>query len=1166
MRSTQREDMKLRKRIAGICVGVIGIFILVLFFSFSVRTAEKQTYHWEAEEVIEHVDPNGKSEEGFWYAVNDERDAVYIYDYSPTDENSILIEEENEIRIPDKVIFEGEETEYPVTSISINPQGTENLRALPLLTVYIGKDIASIDLDYLFWPMTFEVHPENPHFISENGSLYSKDKKILYRFGDMGYEEGDCFTIPDTVETVRGSAFLQTELQEVVLNEQITEIPNNCFYRSNIQRIHTKEVTTIGERAFSHSEQIKDVYLPKVKQMGNYAFAGCRRLDRVLCGTKESCRFDALSIFENCYRLRTLILPENVSALGEHALAGCISLRILYLPEPLAELGNDSLGVCGELAVYVEGEIPDYYDSNVTFYQAPAHNGQKVTYISSPFWAVEGNYCADCGQGGAFTTEVGDVAPPELSEPADQCPSVLPVNRNLTDTNGVVYQIESRTKTAEVKGIDTSRPFKKNYFAIPEKIEVEGEEYIVDRIGPSSLNVYRGYVILPDTITTIETGAFCGGSLDRLVLGKNVKEIAPYALPRYVGNDIATVVVPEDNPNFSVKDGVLYDKTQSVLYYCSEDAGNEEFTVPKTVHSIRPYAFTKSRLNRIVLPNKSKMTIAEDAFRDCDAEILDQADESVDFPEEISLTDWTWYSSEDRVVELDESYSDEEGNRYKLDGVNRTATCVYLNPGDGTEDVVVRVPDQVIFDSRTYGVTEISLSSYDYPNISDPSEGLDTFHIFVGRRVTGIDLYSFRERVAVHMHRDNYGFASRGGSLFSLAVDGEKLERFYDGVYDKDTVYVVPANVNVIQPCAFLGSKIGGVVLNDKIEELNLFCFAHTTISTIDLNRVTRIATNALEGTKNLKEITLPANTEYLETSFWGSGLEVVRQQGVESVVVTSENRSVRSKWGCDYLQSAPVTWFTGDEHGVVTPVPSVAPTATSTATPAITPTPTVTPTATSVPTIIPTVTPGTTPPSKTATPVTVAPGQNKESLDFSGIKVLPEEGEQVRITWEIIGKASAIKIYRSGKKTGGFKERKQMGGNSVSYVDRSVKEGKKYYYKIRACSAMGVQKWSTVYAVQMQEFVTPSIQVKKGRAGKIHYIEIRLKKYSGKYVDIFFDTGKGYKKVKLFSHQIRKYKGKFKIKYTLQNTSLRIRVRTYKKKGKKKIYSTWSKARKIQV
>ena len=34
----------------------------------------------------------------------------------------------------------------------------------------------------------------------------------------------------------------------------------------------------------------------------------------------------------------------------------------------------------------------------------------------------------------------------------------------------------------------------------------------------------------------------------------------------------------------------------------------------------------------------------------------------------------------------------------------------------------------------------------------------------------------------------------------------------------------------------------------------------------------------------------------------------------------------------------------------------------------------------------------------------------------------------------------------------------------------------------------------------------------------------------------------------------VGKYKGKFKIKYTLQNKILRIRVRTYKKKGKKKI------------
>lgn len=876
MRSTQREDMKLRKRIAGICVGVIGIFILVLFFSFSVRTAEKQTYHWEAEEVIEHVDPNGKSEEGFWYAVNDERDAVYIYDYSPTDENSILIEEENEIRIPDKVIFEGEETEYPVTSISINPQGTENLRALPLLTVYIGKDIASIDLDYLFWPMTFEVHPENPHFISENGSLYSKDKKILYRFGDMGYEEGDCFTIPDTVETVRGSAFLQTELQEVVLNEQITEIPNNCFYRSNIQRIHTKEVTTIGERAFSHSEQIKDVYLPKVKQMGNYAFAGCRRLDRVLCGTKESCRFDALSIFENCYRLRTLILPENVSALGEHALAGCISLRILYLPEPLAELGNDSLGVCGELAVYVEGEIPDYYDSNVTFYQAPAHNGQKVTYISSPFWAVEGNYCADCGQGGAFTTEVGDVAPPELSEPADQCPSVLPVNRNLTDTNGVVYQIESRTKTAEVKGIDTSRPFEKNYFAIPEKIEVEGEEYIVERIGNSAFsdllsNLKREvYLILPDTITAIEKGAFSQGKIDRLIFGKNVERIAS-AFPENMVDlegGIETIAVSGDNPYFIVREGVLYNKEQSELYYYSGEAGKEEFTVPNTVHRIGSRAFTKSKVKRIFLPDKSKIDIAEDAFRGCDAQIINLADGGA----------------------------------------------------------------------------------------SSTTEPVST---------------------------------------------------------------LTPTEIPTVEPV--------------------------TTVS--------------------------PSPT-------------------------------------------APQTLQT-DNKPVATPVP---------------------------------------------TAISVI------SLKLSSVRVKEEDGRQVRLTWKTEGKPNSIEIYRSQKRNDGFRKRKQLKGNSVGYVDDSVKNGKKYFYKIKACSISGVQEWSPAYEVQMPEMMTPVIRVKKGKSGNVRFLSVVLKKYSGKYVDIYVNSGKGFKKVKLFSHYIGKYKGKFKIRYTFQNKKLCIRVRTYKKTEKKKIYSTWSKISKLKV
>ena len=75
------------------------------------------------------------------------------------------------------------------------------------------------------------------------------------------------------------------------------------------------------------------------------------------------------------------------------------------------------------------------------------------------------------------------------------------------------------------------------------------------------------------------------------------------------------------------------------------------------------------------------------------------------------------------------------------------------------------------------------------------------------------------------------------------------------------------------------------------------------------------------------------------------------------------------------------------------------------------------------------------------------------------------------------------------------------------------------------------------------------------------------MKKYKGKYADIYVAQGvKRFKKLKLVSSKIAKYKKKFKIRYKVKNKVLRVRVRTFDKKKKKKRYSGFSKTVKIKV
>ncbi len=85
---------------------------------------------------------------------------------------------------------------------------------------------------------------------------------------------------------------------------------------------------------------------------------------------------------------------------------------------------------------------------------------------------------------------------------------------------------------------------------------------------------------------------------------------------------------------------------------------------------------------------------------------------------------------------------------------------------------------------------------------------------------------------------------------------------------------------------------------------------------------------------------------------------------------------------------------------------------------------------------------------------------------------------------------------------------------------------------------------------------------MKKCTPDGVHYLQLDMKKLSGKYIELYVQKGNGkYKKIKLRSNRIRKKSLQLKIGYKPDGKKMRIKVRTYRKvKGKKK-YSGWSKS-----
>jgi len=144
-------------------------------------------------------------------------------------------------------------------------------------------------------------------------------------------------------------------------------------------------------------------------------------------------------------------------------------------------------------------------------------------------------------------------------------------------------------------------------------------------------------IIIPKSVTSIESGAFNGcGSLASITLPESISTIGDKAfygckfssvkIPNsltsisgnsFGGNYFTTVEVDVNNSNFSVADGILYNKAKTKLVLYPTGKKESALIVPSSVDSIGDYAFYScSNITSITLP-KTVKNIGNETFWYC---------------------------------------------------------------------------------------------------------------------------------------------------------------------------------------------------------------------------------------------------------------------------------------------------------------------------------------------------------------------------------------------------------------------------------------------------------------------------------------------------------------------------------------------------------------------
>lgn len=271
-----------------------------------------------------------------------------------------------------------------------------------------------------------------------------------------------------------------------------------------------------------------------------------------------------------------------------------------------------------------------------------------------------------------------------------------------------------------------------------------------------------------------------------------------------------------------------------------------------------------------------------------------------------------------------------------------------------------------------------------------------------------------------------------------------------------------------------------------------------------------------------------------------------------------------------------------------ITPSPTLpVKTAKPIKTPVPIPKPTLTPAPTETPTAIPHITkspsePTTTPtwlpiltatPTETPVPIVSATSQAPSTTDDGNalnanapkqmtIKASADRSGSVRITWKSSADRDGFLLYRSSNKTG-YKRIATITARTTTYLDRKVTAGTKYRYKaVPYVLKNGLIIQGSVSKVQT---VSPRLMAPKYSLTKHktvdgqRFLQIRLNKYQGKYVDVYIRKNVGrYVLLRLKNNNIKQQKGIFKLHYSFRNATISVKLRTYDKKpvSQKSFYS----------
>ena len=418
----------------------------------------------------------------------------------------------------------------------------------------------------------FNVDLNNSKYTCANGVLYTNDGLTLIKYPN-GKSETE-FTVPNVVKAIGEYAFAETKLEKINLNSNTTTIGSYAFYASSIKSIVLPDsVKNIGAYAFSECFNAKKLVLPKrLKAIKESAFMG---VNAKKISIPNSVTYIGKYAFANCNKLESVTLPKNLKTIKPYAFNNCEKLSLVNLSSSLAQGIGEAFRECNSIEKFKVSKTNKKYsvkkdvlfNKNISrLVKYPAKKSGKSYTVPSSVKVIDKYAFSSC-------LKLKNISLPK---------NLKKIYNNAFETTAIIK-------------VD-----------LPKKLTYIGANaFSGSRLKSITFN---------NKLKTIGKDAFFACDSLKTVNLNRCETKSNIGLALRSADGLKQFKVNKKNRNFSVKDGVLFNKSGTKLIMFPLGKSTKKYIVPGKVSSIGDYAFyCNYKLNQITLPKKLK-TIGNGAF------------------------------------------------------------------------------------------------------------------------------------------------------------------------------------------------------------------------------------------------------------------------------------------------------------------------------------------------------------------------------------------------------------------------------------------------------------------------------------------------------------------------------------------------------------------------